>query len=1539
MATVTSYTEEKILELMQGWEGVSEEQGAINAYLADVVVQLEANTAALEEFENQTLPALQADLTSSSIAVGNLVDVAIPNLQAELDANTADLNDLNTTVLPELQGSLSSNSDWILELNDITLPAMEQRIQDAEAAVATIDLTALENGLAAAQADIATLNDTTLPALDARLTQAEADVAAIDLTTLEANISAAQGDISTLQNTTLPALDTRIAAAEAEVSTLDDRFPIQASDIGFEIGGANIVPNSSFEDASLPGMFQANGAVGTSSTTQKRSGSRSLKAVSTVTGADSNVSFTYSVIPGEKYVVSAYVWVESLVGPASQSRGIFAVATNPTQGLASTNNLDATHPTGQWVRHSVSVTAPTSTLQVRLYSPNGTVYWEDLQVELGEVLTAYAPKPGEILAGTITAAEIADGAISTPKLVSGAVVADKIASGAVVAGKIAADAVTANEIAANAVTAGKIAANAVTATEILAGAITTSKLSAGAVTANEIAAGAITTVKLAANAVTANEIASNAVTAVKIQAGAVTAGKIAADAVTAAEIAAGAVTASEIAAGAVVAGKIAADAVTSSTILAGAITAGKIAADAVTANEIAAGAVTASEIAAGAVVAGKIAANAVTANEIAANAVTATQINANAVTAVKIATDAVEANKIKAGAITTAKLAAGAVTANEIAAGAITAIKIDAGAVTTAKLAAGAVTANEIGAEAVTALKIQAGAITTDHIVSAGIDASVITAGVMSGERIMARTLNADTIVGGELSADVALVGQIEAEGQGVVGLSGDRGFYVLGSIPSGETERPTLISFPVNGDPNIIAGQLTATTAVVTAGGTLYGEIGIGANSKLVLYQETRAPDNAPVLSYAWDSLQVQDTVSASTMGFKNSPNNGGAWTRGHDGKYKHFFISYNFATEGLSSYTTKVESWSTAGVKDASITSFYNTGAGVTPGNVTSAVYNAFRNCYHVLYWNDYNNDHTIATFDTSLNLLHTVTMRPQQIHVPPPAPFLGVDTTNGQLLLGLHVISKYSVFAYNTGTTGIPSGINSTSPNYGSTWRLIEMFAGNDIVYFEAGNFDFGAKRFVSKRASASKSWDVWTYVTSGTPASQGTYSFPAAGGTTVQDGWWNPSISRFQHVTLAGRIYTYESEIIHSGSTSFWAGYSWYDDDAGGGLHETGLSPLGSVPISPRARLVATVDPIPAGTGTDKVTKAKIYYGIGAAAPSTSTIYLRSTSASQVRTLIPGTNGASAASSKQPDFGVTTPSAIESADAGSYWKADNTAKFLQLHLESSEEASTAAGNKPALRIGNIAGQHLRIDSNEIIAMETDSSRVGGELELSADQIKFNFVNGGAYMLGTGGFAFKIRTENSNHTGLAFDYNRLVACVPAWNGETATANNTVNLVANNLIAMTDVTGEKLQMNSPGSGGGANVNYNSSNGYLRIATSSQRFKENIQDLEIDTEAALQLRPVIFQRNDEWSNDREPVYLGYQEDNPYYAGFVAEEAAELGFERFVDRDGEGEVFSFAYNLWTVALQAIAQKHDQAIKDAQSEIAELKTQVAQLLSR
>lgn len=566
--------------------------------------------------------------------------------------------------------------------------------------------------------------------------------------TLAGTITAEAGSIIPAGVLTGQLTDSQIASIDAAKIA----GQLTADQLSVNLGGGNLVPDSSFEGGSANWiLFRSGGTGGTIApeTASARYGAKRLKITAGTTntqiGVTRNTGATslIRISSSKNYTLSA--WVMS----AATSRNSFVKVqwyqANGTTFISEDVGTDVATVVGDWVRidNLTAVTSPSNAayanVVVAFKSPaTGEIHYVDgIQLEDGDIVTAYAPTPGEIQPGSIgtleladnaiVAAKIADNAIAQAKLQDAIINTAKLVDGAVSDAKISAMAaskvtgqltnsqladlaatkitgtltssqiadlaatkltgqITSTQITDNAITSPKIQAGAVIAGKVAADAITATEIAANAITSAEINAGAVITAKLAANAVTANEIAANAVTSVKINAGAVIAGKVAADAIAANEIAADAITASEIAA----------NAVTASEISANAVTAGKINANAVTANEIAADSVGASEIVADSITASEIAANAITASEIAANAVTAAKIIANAVTADKIQAEAVSAEKILANTITSDQIMAASIIAESIAAEAITAEKIAAGTITSTEIAAGAITAAKL---------------------------------------------------------------------------------------------------------------------------------------------------------------------------------------------------------------------------------------------------------------------------------------------------------------------------------------------------------------------------------------------------------------------------------------------------------------------------------------------------------------------------------------------------------------------------------------------------------------------------------------------------------------------------------------------------------------------------------------------------------------------------------------------------------------------------------------------------------------------------
>jgi hypothetical protein len=173
MATVTSLTEDKIQELVSGWEGVSLSQDELNALVSQLWVDNESHDAALTEFKNVTVPELADDVAAGSTKVSDLNDVTIPDLEAQLSAHDLNLTNLNTVELPLLGDRVHSNELWIIDLNETILPALYARLDTNDASVAE-------------------LNTVTLPALNTRLTDLESG-GGVDTTALEARLGDLEG--------------------------------------------------------------------------------------------------------------------------------------------------------------------------------------------------------------------------------------------------------------------------------------------------------------------------------------------------------------------------------------------------------------------------------------------------------------------------------------------------------------------------------------------------------------------------------------------------------------------------------------------------------------------------------------------------------------------------------------------------------------------------------------------------------------------------------------------------------------------------------------------------------------------------------------------------------------------------------------------------------------------------------------------------------------------------------------------------------------------------------------------------------------------------------------------------------------------------------------------------------------------------------------------------------------------------------------------------------------------------------------------------
>lgn len=278
------------------------------------------------------------------------------------------------------------------------------------------------------------------------------------------------------------------ASAGAQPST------IAAADLSVTIGGANLLSTSR---TGLPNATGQSGAL-TADAAFTRYGADSAKFVSTAGAAggglliERNNAAAAAVTVGRTYTFSA--WVYSATARTLEVSSRWGTAAGALLGAWDSVKASTAVPAGTWTRLTATGVAPATaaTSGILVDQPAagaaGDTFWvAGLQIEEGDVATAYAPRPDEILPGTVGTTELAALAVTAAKIAANTITAAQIAANTITAAQIAATTITAAQIAANTITAAQVAADTLTAGQIAAGAITTSELAANAVTANELA--------------------------------------------------------------------------------------------------------------------------------------------------------------------------------------------------------------------------------------------------------------------------------------------------------------------------------------------------------------------------------------------------------------------------------------------------------------------------------------------------------------------------------------------------------------------------------------------------------------------------------------------------------------------------------------------------------------------------------------------------------------------------------------------------------------------------------------------------------------------------------------------------------------------------------------------------------------------------------------------------------------------------------------------------------------------------------------------
>jgi hypothetical protein len=127
-------------------------------------------------------------------------------------------------------------------------------------------------------------------------------------------------------------------------------------------------------------------------------------------------------------------------------------------------------------------------------------------------------------------------------------------------------------------------------------------------------------------------------------------------------------------------------------------------------------------------------------------------------------------------------------------------------------------------------------------------------------------------------------------------------------------------------------------------------------------------------------------------------------------------------------------------------------------------------------------------------------------------------------------------------------------------------------------------------------------------------------------------------------------------------------------------------------------------------------------------------------------------------------------------------------------------------------------------------------------------------------------------------------------------------------------------------GSSGGIPVIVNGG-GRLGTTTSSARFKEDVRNIDSESDGLMKLRPVAFRYKESHEPGRLPQY-----------GLIAEEVAEV-YPELVVNDDEGRPFAIRSQLLDPLLLNEVQKQSRRIEAQSAEIENLRAQLAKLEAR
>ncbi|MBR52413.1 hypothetical protein CMK19_01420 [Candidatus Poribacteria bacterium] len=195
---------------------------------------------------------------------------------------------------------------------------------------------------------------------------------------------------------------------------------------------------------------------------------------------------------------------------------------------------------------------------------------------------------------------------------------------------------------------------------------------------------------------------------------------------------------------------------------------------------------------------------------------------------------------------------------------------------------------------------------------------------------------------------------------------------------------------------------------------------------------------------------------------------------------------------------------------------------------------------------------------------------------------------------------------------------------------------------------------------------------------------------------------------------------------------------------------------------------------------------------------------------------------------------------------------SATIHTLTLTNTQDADQTDSSIPALRIGNVTGQHIQFDDNEIHA-KSDAT-TGGPLYLQHN-------GGGSLSIGGGSISYglvsiKAKGDTSSD-GLAVYGNTSTNTVRIWTDASGNrrisggSGDTGTIYINNTGGDL-VVGDDLFVKGTGSSNQTDLRINTSTGALYHYSSTRKVKSNIQNHDVGLNEIIQLQPVIYERNSE---------------------------------------------------------------------------------------